>query len=117
MKSLFRILVQKSALRSLAILVIPLFVTGCGTIMTRGDENVTFGAYPYQAVANDVCYWIPESFHQPGHPVAEGVDLGTAILSIPIDLTVDTILLPLDIGYWIAGQKKNSGGPSLHLDP
>ncbi|MEI8353739.1 MAG: hypothetical protein WCG22_04440 [Lentisphaerota bacterium] len=92
-----------------------MIVSGCGTIMTRGGD-VTFGKYPYQAVVNDVTVWIPESFDQPGHPVAEGVDLATAIVSVPIDIVADTVLLPVDVGYWIAEKKKDNKGPRLHLD-
>jgi hypothetical protein len=83
---------------------------GCGTAGTRVLCDRSFGAYPYQGVAIDFTL-IPASSDQPGHPTEEGINCATAILSIPLDLVVDTVLLPVDLVYWGQGKHKGGGGP------
>lgn len=78
--------------------VVAIFAAGCGTIMTRGGEP-TFGGYPYQAVANDLTVWIPNSFK------FDDLNPALPIISAPFDLVVDTALLPVDILCWEEQQR------------
>lgn len=72
-----------------------LLLTGCGTICTRypgGSDGV--GARPYEAVVQDavICKSV------------EGCAMG--ILSMPVDIALDTVLLPVDLIAWPYGCKK-----------
>ena len=87
--------------------------TSCGTIHSRGGYQ-PFGRYPFQAVGFDIMH-IPGVF-------GDGVDvLGTrlsgitvtlwSLLSLPIDLVADVVLLPVDVIAWTAGAKKDTLDP------
>ena len=82
----------------------------CGTAFSRGSGSV-FGAYPFHAVAIDGCFMsktfnAPESFM--GLMVPGPVFLIWGLVSLPVDLAVDVLLLPIDLGAWILGDSKPS---------
>jgi len=77
-------------------LSLTVLVTGCGTLVSR-TGHTSFGAYPYQAVGTDVAVIAVEK------PEVKGL----AFISIPLDVVVDTVLLPPDLILWIAGHKKD----------
>jgi uncharacterized protein YceK len=74
--------------------VITVMASGCGTVMSRGGENF-FGAYPYQSTAADVGM------------CGSTETIGAGLPSFPFDLILDTVFLPLDLGFWVAGQHKD----------
>lgn len=71
----------------------------------RPDES-WFGSYPYRAVVDDVeiIAWSGGSI--PDSPAWGSVGILAGIVSIPFDLVVDTVLLPVDAIGWICGKKK-----------
>ena len=82
--------------RLLVLVFCLVFISGClGTISTRDKGNFA-GGYPYQAVAFD------------GYCVAEarGNLAPGGLVSMPLDLVVDTVLLPIDLLLWPFGFKK-----------
>jgi len=83
-------------------------VAGCGTVMTR-NGSATFGAYPYQSIAADGQLFDEAAL---GHHRFSTSDccLGVtmALVSVPIDFCVDTVMLPVDLGYWIGGKRKTT---------
>lgn len=95
-------------LRQAEVLALAVVLAGCGSINTRFD-NSPIGRYPMQAVCVDG-YCISRL-------VAGPVDLwGTRIsgvtvaivglFSLPVDLCVDVVLLPVDAVAWALGEKK-----------
>ena len=69
---------------------------GCGTFATRtGSEH--FGAPPYGAVIYDARAVIDRQ-------VATKC---LALFNVPFDLVLDTIFLPVDLGFWAAGREKD----------
>ena len=80
----------------------------CGTADTRNGESA-FGAYPLQAVAHDV-YLIAKTFGRGeemlGTKVSGPFFLLSGMVSLPFDLFCDLLVLPVDIGVWIAGRRK-----------
>ena len=68
--------------------------SGCGTIHTRWGQH-KFGAYPYQGAAVDVV----------GVFDSEGVYY--TLPSLPFDLAVDTVCLPVDLIWWMCGIEKD----------
>lgn len=78
--------------------------SGClaGTILTRGDRAVV-GGYPFQAVAVDV-----EMVAKAGDPpvdtsgvmIGGGTFLFWGLISLPLDLAIDLVATPLDLGFW-----------------
>ena len=85
--------------------------TGCGTLITRGGYE-HFGAYPYQGVGKDVTM-LAKTPKAIVHP--EGI--GEAILvivSLPCDLILDTVFLPVDAIGWMRGKKKDGWLSSVH---
>lgn len=99
--------------RSLPLAVLLLANTSCGTIHSRGGYQ-PFGRYPFQAVVFDLV-------HVPG-VFGDGVDvLGThlsgttvtlwSLLSLPIDLVADAVLLPVDVIAWTTGASKDTLDP------
>lgn len=83
------------------ILTLP-WMTGCvlGTAGTRvANEGDVAGRFPFQAVGSDV-----ETVFSAPHP---HVDLRPlAVISIPLDLVMDVVLLPFDLILWPFGFSK-----------
>ena len=81
-------------------------VAGCGTFVSRNQPTV-FGAYPYQAVADDGLLFA-DTVSGDNH--CSGADIGLVlvltVVSLPIDICADTILLPVDAICWANGKKK-----------
>lgn len=75
--------------------------SGCGTILSRsGDRPV--GAYPYQAVAVDVRILRESS------PESRHVDDAIGWTGVTIaDALIDTVLLPVDLVFWLFGVHKD----------
>ena len=66
-----------------------------GTVTSRVmGNNDGFGKYPYKAVYDDLVIM--------GEPVVPILGL----VSIPLDLALDTIFLPFDLILWPLGHKK-----------
>lgn len=82
--------------KGLALLLTAILITGCGTLLSR-TGNTSFGAYPYQAVVGDAVLVAVEE------PDVKAL----AFVSIPLDLVLDTLFLPPDLIYWVAGKKKD----------
>lgn len=72
------------------------------------DES-WFGSYPYRAVVDDVeiVAWSGGSI--PDSPALGSIGVLAGIVSIPFDIVVDTVLLPVDTVGWICGKKKGRG--------
>lgn len=83
-------------------------VPACGTAFSRGS-GVAVGAYPFQAVAIDG-YFISKTFNQPedfmGMTATGPLFLLWGLVSLPVDLVIDAILLPIDLGAWMLGAYK-----------
>lgn len=102
----------------LFVLCFTLSLTGCcGTLITRGVSNHdVFGAVPYTAVAQDVvaCGYVSDGFEG-------GMCAVVAFVSIPLDLTLDTLFLPVDLFAWLCGYEKQGvwdfGKVFLDRDP
>ena len=87
--------------------------TSCGTMASRSQNEV--GAYPLMAV------WADLSFLAMGVGAERGVEaegiprvllLLGGLISLPIDLVFDAVVLPLDLGAWAFGiYKFPSVGP------
>lgn len=83
-------------------------LNGCfGTYATRfmandrSKDTSWVGKYPYQSIASD--------FNTAAHPRHGGAVITMiSIVSIPFDLVVDTILLPVDLILWPMGLKKDT---------
>ena len=89
----------------LAGMLLPLLLAaGCGTFKTR-TGNTQFGAYPYEGVAEDFTH-MPDAINKnrPGKTIMEFTVL---IVSIPFDLGLDTVLLPVDLACWSFGEHKD----------
>ena len=87
---------KRAPLMAISAVLITVMLTGCGTLVSR-TGHTSFGAYPYQAIGTDVAVVAVE---KPDVKVL-------AFISIPLDLVLDTILLPPDLILWIAGHKKD----------
>jgi uncharacterized protein YceK len=83
-----------------AVLVLP----GCGIILTRGESAYH---YPGKSVVEDFRLMFKRSTGATASGLryweAQGarIHAGAFILSLPIDLALDTLLLPLDVGVGI----------------
>lgn len=68
-----------------------------------------FGAFPLQAIAYDF-YYMSKTFGPPAE--LSGARVGGAwfllggLLSLPLDIFNDVLVLPIDLGAWIAGCHK-----------
>jgi uncharacterized protein YceK len=81
---------------TMSVLLLIGLLPGCGTMLSR-TGNTSLGAYPYQAVGTDVAV-----------VAVEKPDLKVlALVSIPIDVVLDTLLLPPDLILWVVGRKKD----------
>ncbi len=87
---------KTAALVTVSALLLTILLTGRGTLVSR-TGNTSFGAYPYQGVGTDVAVVAVEK------PEVKVL----AFISIPLDLVLDTLLLPPDLMLWIAGHKKD----------
>lgn len=92
----------------LALLLFSACLGSCGTASTRG--RVPLGAYPMQAVAYDLVYMgdcvLGRSEEVSGAVLGPvGLFLGT-LVALPFDIAFDVLLLPFDVGFWIAGHRK-----------
>ena len=79
------------------------FLSGCaGTLVTRywSHSGSSVGAYPYQAVAYDF---------KEAHDDFDFNSVLVLLCFLPLDVTVDTILLPVDLIAWPFGKKKQEG--------
>src|SRR5215813_6083846 len=96
---------------SLGIACLGLILNGaaCGTAYSRGNGTM-FGAYPFQAVVIDG-YFISKTFNAPeefmGMRAPGPLFLVWGLISLPIDVAIDVVTLPIDVGAWIAGCYKN----------
>lgn len=80
-----------------------------GTYLTRRVDP--FGAYPFQAAVIDG-KGIVQAFtdYEGGHWDDAGM-FAFGLLSLPLDFCLDLLLLPVDLGCWMAGTKKTELGP------
>lgn len=83
-------------------------LSGCGTIASRGQRS-WFGAYPFQGVGVDLVF-LSKTFDAPqdflGMKAPGSFFLFWGLVSLPFDLVVDAVALPLDVGGWIFGVHK-----------
>jgi uncharacterized protein YceK len=78
-----------------------------GTLQTRTGQDF-FGSYPYKAVVADL-YYAPQDVT---------VMCLAGILSLPVDVVVDTGFLPVDLAAWACGYEKDSyENFDFHLSP
>jgi uncharacterized protein YceK len=81
---------------------------GCafGTAVTRMNidklNTPLFGKYPYAAVVGDLKIVPTIGSHHEGDFFG-----GLALISIPLDFVIDTLLLPIDLVAWPFGFKKD----------
>ena len=110
-------------------LLICLYITGCGTIMTRmADDggigetvygNDSFGIPPYAAVVEDFI-WVRELFRarnysrlleRDGLMGRLGLVAGLCgLCALPVDVVCDTVFLPVDLIAWPFGCDKRDTG-------
>jgi uncharacterized protein YceK len=74
-----------------------------GTASTRFQNDSFVGAYPYSAVGTDLVLF-GENLGKPAH--LGGFIALPSLISIPLDLVVDSILLPIDLITWPFGLRK-----------
>ena len=75
-----------------------------GTAGTRFQNGSFAGAYPYSAVGTDVVL----AKYISGNDDIHGFGYGAmGIISIPLDVLIDTALLPFDLIAWPFGFKKS----------
>lgn len=91
-------------------LVFSLFLcSGCGTLFTRcGDNGNVIGKYPYSAVGKDIDM-IASVESGVGYTILLIAPSG--LISLPIDIVVDTVLLPADLIAWPFGLSKDTSNP------
>ena len=87
--------------RLMMLCVLSVTLTGCGTYIGRANAP-HFGAYPYEEVLSD-CVMIRYFYYQRDAPLLVG-----CVASIPFDAVLDTLLLPVDLPFWVAGKHKFS---------
>lgn len=97
-----------------AVLSLALLSTSCGTVLTRTRGDV-FGYYPYEALVADaklIGYSLGFDIAIEGTlnrtPADDGLTAG--LLSLPLDLVLDTIALPIDLVAWAFGGDKRTLG-------
>lgn len=90
--------------RSVALFVAMLVLPSCGTILTRGESAYH---YPGKSVVEDLRLMFKRGTGATSSGLryweSQGtrIHAGAFILSLPIDLALDTLLLPLDVGVGI----------------
>jgi hypothetical protein len=86
-----------------------LSASSCGTMFSRSQDH-TFGRYPFEAVAKDGVM-ISRCFEpkvQVGGADLPGYTLTLwGLFSLPVDLVIDTLALPVDLVAWACGNHKN----------
>ena len=95
---------------------LPLF--GCGTVFTRASPDL-FGAYPLQAVVFDLAFIskVGEGSQEfMGMSPNGGWFFVTGVVSLPFDLAIDLVALPVDLVAWTLGATRTRGGwwPRMH---
>jgi uncharacterized protein YceK len=99
--------------RIMMLCVLSVSLTGCGTIVSR-CQAPHFGAYPYEGVLIDC---VAPAGLLTGSRLSTSDRLGFSaafIASLPFDAVLDTLLLPPDLIFWIAGKHKEASyGPSI----
>lgn len=105
-----------SPTRTAALLALALLSTSCGTVLTRTRGDV-FGYYPYEALVADarlIGYGLGFDIEIQGHGDRMTADdgIGGGLISLPIDLVLDTIALPIDLVAWAFGCDKRILGIS-----
>ena len=87
--------------------IVPL--SGCGTVLTRGNDEA-FGAYPFEAPLADgffIALIVPTAVIKKEPEALLYFPL--FLISIPLDIAIDMYLLPADIIFWIDGKEKDWG--------
>lgn len=87
-----------------AALIYATVICGCGTLQTRFG-NVPVGAYPYDAVTMTVTDDWPSVLDSTTDHKA--VLFGVLLVSFPLDVCIDTVLLPGDLVAWSFGTHKD----------
>ena len=89
---------------ALSITVLLILQSCMGTGFTRLQDGSFAGKYPYSAVGADAVM-VKEAF---GRPVDHGGGFAlVGIISFPLDIVLDTILLPVDLIAWPFGFEKS----------
>lgn len=94
-------------MRPLISIFFSLFLCGCGTLLTR-TKGDPVGAYPFTATVLDAAV-VAQSIKEPVLIVFVPI----CLISFPIDLAVDVILLPIDWEMWPYGFKKEISLPKI----
>lgn len=89
--------------------LLPLAIAAsCGTVYTRGRAD-PFGSWPLQAVVHDVQN-IAAAFDPPPpsreRTAGSGFVAMQGFVSLPFDLVIDVVLVPVDVGGWLLGYTK-----------
>ena len=74
----------------------------------RNPQPERFGGWPYEAVWVDI-NWGDNIIHSDGGgPLAFGEAMMAPLfyISVPLDLAIDTVLLPVDLVAWPCGYEK-----------
>ena len=99
---------MKNKIALLATCFIIMITCGCGTVATRSTCGYnTFGARPYEAVAQDVM--IVGDMKCDTGSIAVGA---FCFISTPVDIVLDTVCLPVDSVAWMYDCKKQ---PAWHF--
>ena len=80
--------------------------TGCvGTPLTRrvdkNNDAYWCGKYPYKAVVEDARLMFDDG-------CKAGIIAPMAFLSLPVDIAVDTVMIPVDLFAWCLGKRRKS---------
>ena len=97
-----------SCAKVIAVTFVLPFLTSCaGTFMTRCGDTA-FGAYPYQGVYEDCDHMLPHVIDDfAREPLVATGEVCILIPAVPIDLCLDTVLLPADLTCWCFGYHKD----------
>ena len=88
----------------------------CGTCITRNNIRPArpFGAYPFAAVWTDgemIGHMFSERVALPSFDMS-GVEVALlGVVSLPIDLVLDAVFLPVDLVGWAFGARRNMEPP------
>lgn len=97
--------------------VLAIGLSGCaGTIATRINQKSFAGAYPYSSMKNDwelATIGFTDKIQKSTNaymppPAAITVCTILGVLSVPLDLALDTVFLPVDLVCWPLGFSKNN---------